>query len=89
MNKYIVINTDFIEEKIKELEESLDPTSWADNLKNMGKTEILQELLTISLPLDIVIKKTFEAGRNLTIDSFEESDFQDLENFLSTLKFNI
>lgn len=33
-----------------------------------------------------VIKQAFEAGRRLTVDSFEEEDFQDYENCTSNLK---
>ena len=36
-----------------------------------------------------VIKQAFEAGRKLTVDSFEEEDFQDYEDCISNLKLNI
>jgi hypothetical protein len=33
-----------------------------------------------------VIRQAFEAGRRLTVDSFEEEDFQDYEDCISNLK---
>lgn len=33
-----------------------------------------------------VIKQAFEAGRRLTVDSFEREDFQDYEDCISNLK---
>jgi hypothetical protein len=36
-----------------------------------------------------VIKQAFEAGRKLTVDSFEEEDFQDYEDCISNLKLDI
>ena len=53
------------------------------------EVKILKQILSQSTPLIPEIEKAFEAGRKLTLDSFEEEDFQDYENYISNLKLNI
>lgn len=92
-NEYIIINKSQIEKRIEELKESL-ATSEAHNDKIRASIETfeikqLEWCLSQSTPLIPEIEKAFEAGRKLTLDSFEEEDFQDYENYISNLKLDI
>ena len=88
MSKYVIIDEEAIQKRIEELESLSKKDKEGYNLYQIVIVE-LKQLLSQSTPLIPKIEKAFEAGRKLTLDSFEEEDFQDYENHISNLKLDI
>jgi hypothetical protein len=89
-NEYIIVNKTALENRIKELiYEKYQSISREHIIRLSTQIIVLEQIMSQSTPLIPKIEKAFEAGRKLTLDSFEEEDFQDYENHISNLKLDI
>lgn len=89
IDEYVVLNKTKLLKKKNEIKESLDVSESSRDSIRAGieffEIKMIDEILSESTSLSVIIEKAFESGRKLTIDGFEKEDFEDYENFISEL----
>lgn len=85
-DEYIIINKTTLEKRKEERKKVCNKELSYASDKIYSELDHLLSQSTLLVP---EIEKAFEAGRNLTIDGFEEEDFKDYEKYILNLKLSI
>lgn len=97
MNKYIIVNAETIQQRIKDLkEEVIISESQGDKIRAAIETSEMkayEEILSNSKPLEEELSKAFSAGMSYgieqSIDYEKESPQPDLKTYINNLKLDI
>lgn len=88
-DEYVILNKTKLLKKKNKIQESLKVSeSLRDSIRagiEFYEIKMIDEILSESISLSVIVQKAFESGRKLTIDGFEKEDFEDYENFISEL----